>query len=227
MKVRVSMKHLQVDKANQTMLIVIASASIISAFCLMSTKALLNQSSYQRRVLAAKHTAVKQLKSNISAVNTLVTQYNIFESANPNIIGGQGGTKPGNGINDGDNARIVLDALPSQYDFPALISSVEKIVTNAHISTQGISGTDQGQATTPSATDKANLQPITLNFSLNTQSDYSGAQTLIKDLERSIRPIDITNIQLSGSAASMNLTVTANTYYQPAKSLTISQKEIK
>lgn len=224
MKLPVSIKHFQIDKANNMVTLVIAFATVISVFSLMSTKALLSQASYQRRVINEKHKAVDQLKENIKAAKSLSTQYEVFAKADPNIIGGIG-SESSAGLSDGENPRIVLDALPNQYDFPALISSIEKILLNARITPQGIGGTDAGQdgASTPSA----NPQPIEMAFSVDATSTYANVQGLIKDLERSIRPIDITNVQFAGSFDTMNVTLLAKTYYQPGVSLIISDKVVK
>lgn len=134
---KTSVKHLQIDKASNMMMIVVALSSVAIVFSLVSTKTLLSQSSYQKRVLSEKKKAIKQLQDNISAAQTLKTQYDVFVKGNPNIIGGIGGQNangPSASGQDGDNAKIVLDALPSEYDFPALISSVEKIATADHVS---------------------------------------------------------------------------------------------
>lgn len=224
---KTSIKHVQIDKARNNMLIVVAIASIVTAFSLLSAKALLSQSSYQHKVLKEKNKAIKQLKTNINAADTLKSQYDVFEAQDPNIIGGQGGTNPGNGPNDGDNARIVLDALPSQYDFPALTSSIEKIVTQENISVQGIGGTDDSAAVGTGASDSGGQsQAAPITFSLSALTDYNHSLSLIKDFERSIRPFDITNLTLSGSSKDINVTIQANTYYQPGISLQIGEKEV-
>lgn len=231
LQIKTSVKHLLINKANNIMFGVVAVSSLIVMFSLLSAKALLSQSNFQHKVLKAKNTSISQLKSNITAANTLKNQYNAFESENPNIIGGQGGTNPtGNGPSDGDNARIVLNALPSQYDFPALTSSLEKIVKNDNIGVQGIGGTDYsgqptGDTSTAPSSQTSQAQPIP--FTLSVQASYNSSFTLIKDLERSIRPFDITNLSLQGNPSAMTVNIQANTYYQPGVSLQIGSKELK
>jgi hypothetical protein len=63
-------------------------------------------------------------------------------------------------------------------------------------------------------------------LSISGTTTYSGAERLIKDLERSIRPFDATKLSISGSGA-ITVNIDVNTYYQPAKSLMISDKEVK
>jgi hypothetical protein len=228
---KTSVKHVQINKANNTMLAIAAAAAVVTVFSLLSAKALLSQSSYQHRVLKEKNKAVKQLQENVDAAKALKTQFDIFEAGNPNIIGGLGGVNAGfTGPSDGDNARIVLDALPGQYDFPALTSSIEKIVNNDKVAVQGFSGTDAAPTPTDDGSSTSDPQtPVAspMAFTLTVTTDYSTSMNLIKDFERSIRPFDITNLTLSGSSSNMNVSIQANTYYQPAMSLQIGHKEVK
>lgn len=222
-----SIKHFEINKANNRLIVTVAVAVIISVFCLVSAKSLLGQSAYQRRVLAAKHTAANQLKANVVVAQKLLVQYQVFEDSTPNIIGGQGGRNPGNGPSDGDNAQIVLDALPSQYDFPALISSLEKILGSEGVSVQGIGGTDAGQPETLVSGSLGNVQPVPITFSVEASTSYSNSKKVIQDFERSIRPVSITNLQLSGTQDSMHITINATTYYQPAKTFSVGSKELR
>lgn len=226
MQLKTSMKRIQIDKANSRAIAIIAVTTVITVFCLMSAKALVSQAAYQRKVINEKHKAVDQLRDNVEAAQSLAAQYEVFKKGNPNIIGGEGGADAGEGLSDGENPRIVLDALPSQYDFPALISSVEKIIENSKIDPEGIGGTDEGQDEASSKT-SANPQPVPMVFNLNARGNYSSIQGLIKDLERSIRPMDMVTLELTGSSASMQANMNVTTYYQPGTSLVITEKEVK
>jgi hypothetical protein len=64
-------------------------------------------------------------------------------------------------------------------------------------------------------------------LSLTVATDYNSSLNLIKDFERSIRPFDITTVVLSGNLANMSVNMQINTYFQPAVSLQISEKEVK
>jgi hypothetical protein len=250
MKVRTSIKHLQIDKDNNLMFIAVAVASITVIFSLVSAKTLFGVSSYQHKALKAKNTSIKKLQDNVKAAEELKKQYDAFENQNPNVLGGVGGLDVAKAIvdqgeqagavqvdgktislsgQDGDNAKIVLDALPSSYDFPALISSIEKVANQDHIPLQGVGGSDQG-STVPTAantTASSDSQYQNISFSVSTQSDFHTAQTLINDLERSIRPVDILQFTIGGNGTSLNVSAQANTYYQLPISLQIKQKEIQ
>lgn len=227
MAINLSKKHLQIDSAQSRMMLVIAVSTVIIVFCLVSAKALLARATYQNRVIDARHAAVKQIEQNINNANTLVTQYNeVFEGASPtNIIGGKNDPSPSAIPPDGNNGRIVLDALPLSYDFPALLTSVSKILANNSIGGPSIGGTDQSSILDSSPSAKP--QPTKIDLSISGNGGYHNAQTLIKDFERSIRPFDITKLSLSGSESSLVMSIGLSTHYQPAKSLMIGSKEIR
>ncbi len=226
MAVRESVKHFQIEKARSRTTVMVAISVAVTIFSLVSIKSLLSQGAYQRRVINAKHAADTQLKKNVTAAQSLLSNYNqVFEGASAtNLIGGQNDKSANAAPPNGDNARIILDALPSKYDYPALITSVSKILNQDGISEAAISGQDQSDTQTGAAA--ANPQPIAMQLTVSGKAAYANVQKLINDFERSIRPFDITNIELSGSESSMDFNLSVTTYYQPAKSLDYTTKEI-
>lgn len=219
---RVTSKQTQAQRAKSTAMAVIIIASIIVVFCLVATNVMLNNASHQRRILAVKQTAAKQLEANINDINTLASQYKAFSSASTNIIGG---STNGTGPSDGSNTQIVLDALPSQYDFPGLTASVEKILTSRSVQLQSISGTDNESSIT--AKPLPNPRPITMSFSFGATSNYNNIKRVFNDFQKSIRPFHVVSLQLSGTDAQMTVNASIDTYYQPTKTLSITSKEVK
>ncbi|HSX36511.1 MAG TPA: hypothetical protein VLG13_00080 [Patescibacteria group bacterium] len=219
-----SSKHLAINKANTQMVVAVAIASFITIFCLVATSALLSQKNYQGRVIAAKEKANTQLKANIKALGSLVASYKAFTGTSTNVLGGN---VQGTGDNDGDNAKIVLDALPSKYDFPGLTSSLEKLFKDRNLSVTSITGTDDEVAQSGD-TSSDSPQPVTIPFGFTlTSANYAQVQDVISTLEHSIRPIQIDTMTLSGGANNMQLTVTAHTYYQPSVALKVKTTVIK
>lgn len=227
MAIGLSKKRLQIEKAQSKMVLAVAVSTIIVVFCLVSAKALLARTTYQNRVINARQAAIKQINQNINNANTLITQYNdVFEGSSPtNVIGGKNDPSPSATPPDGNNGRIVLDALPLSYDFPALLTSVSKILANNSIGSPSIGGADL--SSTLDSRPSANPQPTKIDLSISGNGSYHNAQTLIKDFERSIRPFDITKLSLSGSESSLVMSIGLSTYYQPAKSLMVNNKEIR
>lgn len=225
------MKLPKIDRVRATsddrrLMTIVGTAAIISVFCLASTKVLLSQAAYKRHIISARRDAVKALDADLAKSDALKSQYQIFEGTNPkNIIGGRNITDKSAAPPDGNNSRIVLDALPSSYDFPALISSMSKIMTNNGITNPSISGTDQSDKV--DSTPSSNPSPVPISLSVSGSSSYSQVQSVIKDFERSIRPFDLTNLHLQGSESAMTFSANLNTYFQPSKTLKISDKAVQ
>jgi hypothetical protein len=219
-------KNLQIDKENSRALLWVAVATVIVVFCAFSVRALLAQGAYQRRVVNAKNDTVKQLQDNITAAESLAQQYSVFESQNPNVIGGKSDVPDNATPPDGKNSRIVLDALPTQYDFPALISSLSKLLGMHGIASPSVGGTDQGSAALSQPS--ANPQPQIIDqIPISGTANYGGIQNLIRDLERSIRPYDITSLSISGNEGEMTVSLVTSTYYQSASAVVLEKKEVK
>jgi hypothetical protein len=218
MATQLSTKHVQIDKTQAVMLGFVVGASVITMFALVASKTYFAQAKYLNKVAGKKETAVKQLKDNKAAVSTLVKSYQSFASQNPNLIGG---VNSGSSERDGDNGRLVLDALPSKYDFPALATSLEKLLAGYTINS--ISGSDDVAA----QTDGSVTAPVTMPFTLDVSSDYAGIQKLSTTLEKSIRPFQITSIKLSGTNTILQATIKAQTFYQPEKNLKIGSEVVK
>jgi hypothetical protein len=220
----VSTKRLAIDKANTRMVIAVAIASFVTVFALVAAHSLWTKGLYQHKVLGLQHKANDQLKRNITSADQLNAAYKAFIGAPQNAIGGN---PSGSGQNDGDNAKLVLDALPSKYDFPALTASIEKILSDRNFSIDSIGGTDDELAQQGNKSSN-NPQPVEMPFTFSvSKANYQSVQDLIKTMQHSIRPLAIDTLNITGGGSSMQLTVTAHTYYQPGKSLGITQKAVQ
>lgn len=220
-KRHVSQKVTQIDRANTTMVVVVAVSAFVFIFSLVASHALWSKMSYQSKIIGAKEKARDQLIANINKVGNLVVSYKAFVETADNILGG---SPSGKGDKDGNNAKIVLDALPSKYDFPGLTTSIEKILKNNNSSINSISGTDDEL----SQVSKNNSnQPIAMSFKLSANGTYDSTQKLLGLLQNSIRPIHVKQLGLASAENGIEVTVTADSYYQPEKTLTIQKKVIK
>ncbi len=216
-------KRSLISKANSTMVVATTAAAFILVFALVSGKALFSQMSYQNRVISAKKTALNRLNDDLSARDTLQSSYKNFVAQNPNVIGG---SVSGTGQKDGDNAKVILDALPSKYDFPALIASIEKIINDQGLKIVSIAGTDQ-EATQAANATSPDPQAVAMPFQFQVSGSYQGVQNLVDAMLRSTRPIQIQTLELDGDANVLTVNIAAQTYYQPEKDLNITSKVVK
>jgi hypothetical protein len=243
-------KRTELSKSKTRLFVALVIASIISSASLVAAIGYYRQASYLNKVTSAKEDAVEQLKINKDAVSSLEEAYKTFASLSPNMLGG---IPAGNNERDGDNGRLVLDALPSSYDFPALATSLEKLLAGYTInsitgtddataqaqanaapgSTEAAADSGQSESSTTSKSPAPTTAPTTISepkeisFSINVKTDYDGYKKLVKNFERSIRPIKIVNVSLTGRNTELQVTIDAKTYYQPETGLKIIKKEIK
>ncbi len=209
---KVSSKHLQIDKANQLILISAAVTTVIVVFSLVADNSLIKQMGYQNKVIGLRSKANTQLATNIKNVTSLKTSYEAFENTNESVIG-----------TADKNSKIVLDSLPSKYDFPALATSLEALINGSGSTIVNITGTDNEA---DAQQDSATPQTVEIPFEVSAKGTFTTAQKLILDMERSIRPFKIASITLSGSDTTLDTKVSAKTYYQPEKRLGVQQKVI-
>jgi hypothetical protein len=245
MAMGVSVKRIQIDKANSTIVIAVAVAAFCLAFSLISARALIARQSYQNKVKDAREKALEQLKENIEAVEDLKVKYSEFVSRSENLIGG---SSAGTGERDGDNARIVLDALPSKYDFPALASSLEKMLTDRNYKILAITGTDDeanqngapvdtsnpaaaaavaAAAPTTTATPTAPVgSAVPMPFELGAEGQYDAITALLDVLRHSIRPIQAQTVTLTAVEGAIQLTITGQSFFQPERTLNVKEEVV-
>ncbi len=221
-KFKLTSKHIAIDKANAQTVAIVGVAAFITVLCLVASGTLVSQIQYQSRLSSTKSKALDTLTKNLKAYISLQSSYSDFVSGATNAIGG---STTGSADNDGSNAKIVLDALPSTYDFPALASSIEKILSSYKVSS--ISGTDD-QLTQQANTTSTNPVPIAIPFTFSvTGVAYDSAQSLMNLLQSSIRPIQIDSMTAIASGSGLQITVNAHTYFQPSKNLSIIKQVVK
>jgi Pilus assembly protein, PilO len=209
---RLSTKHLQIDKANSLMLIATAATTVVVVFSLVAANSLWKQMTYQNKVIGLKSDANQQLEKNIQEAENLKTAYDAFENSTESVIG-----------TADKNSKVILDALPSKYDFPALATSLEGIINGAGTKIVNITGVDnEVQAEQNSISPK----PIEIPVDITAAGPYTNIQKLIDDMRRSIRPFKIATLSLTGNDGALNAKITAITYYQPEKRLDIEQKVV-
>ena len=216
-------KRSLINKANSTIVISTAVAAFVLVFSLVAGKSLAGQIGYQNKVIGVKKEALKQLEADLAARDSLKESYESFVDDNPNVLGGD---PKAAGEKDGDNAKLVLDALPSKYHFPALTTSLEKVILEQNLKILGIAGTDQ-EADQAGNQVSPDPMPTAMPFQVQVSGSYISIQNLVDVFLRSIRPFQIQSVELSGDESSMTATISAETYYQPEKSLEIKQEAVR
>lgn len=217
-------KRALIDKANTNTVIAAGIAAFVVTFSLVASWSLFGQAKYQNRVISAKKDTLKTLEKNLEARDDLVSAYRAFESPSQNIIGGNPASEATD--RDGSNAKIILDALPSKYDFPALTSSLEKFAALQSLEIQGITGTDDEVAQS-SQQSSPTPQLVPIDFQLDTRGSYAQIQGLFDMFNKSIRPIQVQKVTINSNDGAVSASVTAQTFYQPEKKIELRKKVVQ
>jgi hypothetical protein len=218
-KLSFSSKHVAIDKSMAQTLIAVSVTVFVLVFCLIASKAVLANYRYQSKVLTAAKGARTKLDNDLTAYNGLAQAYVSFNNQNPNVLGAQ---VTGSGNN---NTQVVLNALPAEYDYAALITSLYYVLSSNNLSTSGTVSVDNTQATSSSS--GTGSQPVSLPIGFNISSiDANGARSFLQYLSQVTRPISVDSMIIEGGGSSISLNIQAHTYYQPSTSLDITQKVV-
>jgi hypothetical protein len=222
-------KRLQVDKATRTMVVSVAVAAFIALFCILSAKSLSTVLSYQNRVIDQQNIAVNTLSKDVTASKLLDASYTKFNNATGNNL--LGASSSGTGPNQGDNAKLILDALPSINDYPALVVSVQNLFASQGVAISSIAVTNTnstGTAAPATSSSNANIgSAIAIPITFSITGPLANIQNFINHVSQSILPIQFLTLSFSGSQSALTMSVTAQTYYQAPAMFNVTTEIVK
>jgi len=219
-------KRTQITKANRTMFIWIAVASALIGVGLVISIFLFQNLLYNEKVLAEKLHTVTVLDHNNSVVNDLQDKIRVLDTnqalasvkANPSD----------------QTLQVVLDALPSEPNSLALGSSLQnKLLIGINgLQVQSLqvdqvqgaetSGASSTTPTTTSSTTTATSGAQAITFQFTIQGSPDAMKQTLSNLERSIRTMVVTSVRVESS----NMVVQAKAFYQPEKSIELTDKVV-
>lgn len=216
-------KRAQINKANKTMFVWVAGASILVGFAVVISIFLAQKLIFNEKVLAVKdqtisnltadNSNVKQLKDNVRALDANSALASV--KANPT-----------------DQAiQVVLDALPSTANSLAFGASLQQSLllgidglTVDSIQVDPVAGQEtlSGSPSDTSATSDASQN--TISFAMQVSGTQDVLSQVLKRLEKSIRTVHVSSVHIENVT---QMTVTGQVYYEPAINLTLQDKVVK
>ena len=217
-------KRQQIAHANRSMFMWVAGASVIVAFALVVGQFLFQQMIFNEKVLNEKRLTDTTLGQNLEAadklkseVNTLLADKNLSESRAKSTD---------------SNLQVVLDALPTRLDGLNLGTSLQTVLlagTVRSIETLSVDADSAAieEGVEDASTDEASSDaPQEITFRFTVGGNFSNIKNALRALDRSIRPIRVTSLNIEGSDNNLSATVEAKTYYQPAKTIELKEKTV-
>lgn len=229
-------KRQQITQANRTMFMWVAAASVVVGVALVATIFMAQKAWFNERVLSEKMKTSSTLSKNLSVVNDLKDQVRLMntnQALHDAIAPGE--TQP---------IQVVLDALPSDANSSALGASLDKKLINDPAlridtllvdpvagveSDDSISGASAA-ATSTSTSSSSSVSSHVIHFTLTVSAESSNVNALramLQRFERSIRAIDINKLTVEGQGTRVAMTVDANAFYEPAKTVELKTKVVK
>lgn len=208
-----SEKRSKIEQSRTRVVVFISLAVAVLIFTIFAAQSLIKQIQYNNKVLSLRNQAVAQLEQNIDQANQLAVSFEAFDNAQESVIG-----------NATKNSTIILNALPSKYDLPALVTSLESVINSSGASISSITGNDEEVTAEQSS---LNPEPKEIPFTISAKGSYAAIQSLVFNLERSTRPIVVKEISFKGSDNDLEATISAVTYYQPVKKLDLDKKTVQ
>lgn len=194
---KIATKRDKIENAKSTVFATIVIASVIVSVCIVLLNFFIKEINFNNKLLGEKRKANQTLENNLEASDTLAKEFLVLET-------GEVG------------ARTILDALPSKYDFPALVSSAEFLVERSGLVMTAFNGIDEEDS---AEQESYSTIPKEMLFAVEVRGGYSDIKEFVRNLEKTIRPMKITNMEMSGSDTNITLKIDVTTYYQPASNL--------
>ncbi|RWZ78454.1 MAG: hypothetical protein EOT05_01695 [Candidatus Microsaccharimonas sossegonensis] len=221
-------KRTQISKANRMMFIWIAAASALVSFALVASVFLGQKLVFNEKILLEKNKTISTLDKNNKAVPDLQSAVRVLDT-NTDLA-----TTKAN--NSDQTIQVILDALPSDANSLALGASLQnKLLAGVPGLTiqslqvdpvQGVETLISGSVVSASTPVAAGTQnQITFNFSVSGNAD--ALKQALMNLERSIRTIDITRLQVENQGNTQIMTVQARAFYEPVKTVSLYDKVVK
>ncbi len=224
-------KRTQIAKANRTMFIWIAVASALVGTAVVVSYFLIQNLTYNEKVLLKKTETDRVVTENNKAVPKLSDAIRVLDTSQALAI-----TK----ANSTDQAiQVILDALPSDANSLALGSSLQNklLVGIDGLTTleslqvdpvQGVEATDASTSTIDASENAAaqSLGVSTITFQFTVKGSQAALQKVLENLQRSIRTINVTSVRIENEGSVNRMTVLGQAFYLPSTTLKLEQKAV-
>ncbi len=222
-------KRQQIANANRMMFLWVAGVSAVVGVAVVASVFLVQKAMFNEKVLSEKSKTATTLVNNNKAVSELQNQIRVLntnEDLKKVMVPGE--AQP---------IQVVLDALPADANSSAFGASLQKNFLTADgiqldsLTVNPVYGIEvqDGTGSQPATSDEAELgNMITFSFAVRASaSNADGLKDLLLKMERSIRPIVLTNVTVEAQVDQLILRADGHTYYEPAKSIDLKDKVIK
>lgn len=215
-------KRQQIASANKMIFVWVIIASVVVSLCGVTMQFLVRQAIFNQKIINEKLKTQSTLSKNIENVAKLKQNIDALQ-ADTNLA--QVKANP-----EDTNLKVVLDALPTTDDRTALGASLQQVILpKSGVNTSDLTtvSANDSQAADPSLTSPASTPEVpTSNFTFAATGDYVRIKSMLSDLERTIRPINVQKLSLQSVDGQVKATVDGVSYYLPSQTVQLGKKPI-
>lgn len=203
-------KRQQIDAAHRNMFLAVAISAFLTGFAIVAAIFMFNKMSFNNRVIGEKTKTHQTLLRNNKNLEHLATEIKSLQT-NDNLRAVS--------LGNNDNLKAILDALPAIGNSTALGASLkDKILTVPGVIIENISvesiASEVDEATVASSNEDSTNQ---INFSFKVSGRAGNLSQVLKNMERSIRPMVVDNVrfEVSTNENQSILNVSGHSFYEP------------
>ncbi|HET7630367.1 MAG TPA: hypothetical protein VFK03_03255 [Candidatus Saccharimonadales bacterium] len=218
-------KRQQIAQANKMIFLWTAAAAVAVSFCAVALQFLIREGLFNQKIISAKSHTNQTLEQNLKTADDL--------KANVQALLANSDLAAVNTHADNNSLQVVLDALPTEGDATSFATSLQNIIlVQSHASVTALStksqfsgdgGTDSSDSGTSSS---INTDALALPFTAQIGGNYQQIEGTLDDISRTIRPINITTLEIKGQDANLDVVLSGDTYYLPAATVKLGSEEI-
>lgn len=226
-------KRQQIASANRMMFLWVTGVSVIVGFALVLSIFLGQKILFGEKVLAEKSKTVKTLDANRKIIADLQNNIRVLDTNQ--------GLKDTRLKDEDRPIQSVLDALPADANSTALGSSLQsKLLSGISgltidtIKVDPVIGVETEDSSTQNVVDASatgvSSSNNTIHFSVTVSTASTNPDALrevLRRLERSIRAIDVRALSVTSQSSRLVMTLSANAYYEPAKTIKLEDKVVR
>lgn len=240
------LKRNAINKANQTMFLVVAGAALIAGASVVGMIYLFRIYSFNIKVLTEQDKSISTITQNIENINDLKERLGSLET-NESL-----NEKNLKSNADDGGLRVIADALPDSENASGLGSALQKRIFSDGVMLDAfnIESSDSNSLSTSSSTSVSSessnipegVKDIQFTASISASFPNEGSPEDIKNkeaaaynnivntlqkMEKSIRAINVTSFKFERSINKFTLTLSAKSYYYPKYVMTLDSTKVK
>ncbi len=223
-------KRQLVERAEKNVFLWVAGASVIVVICAIAAIFLGRQLLFNQKIISHRNETAKTLKNNVTNMKQLSSELQKL-LANSDLLSAK--SRP-----DETSLEVVFDALPTTGDSATLSNSLlTHIVTPASINIDALTAGTSGEvaaadptamAGTPASGTGSTPAPQALPFTVSATGGIPNTKQLLLNLERSIRPMKITQLRIQAAQdGQLSTRINGETYYLSRDLIELYKETVK